>query len=159
MVREHLHSPADAVFPGFSNDLSACPQVCLPRQASAWTTCGVSLHSAHEFREGLGSRLPSPEHQGDPVLDRNSFAPCPAALGRGSAHHAYSRPATSDWCSNIYLQPYYSAYSSKWLRWPLTLATRVFTDLLRHLAKCWKTAILQNNTNSDRSNTNCSLKQ
>ncbi len=55
----------------------------------------ASLHSAHEFREGLGSWLPSPEHQGDPVLDRNSFAPCPSALGRGSAHHAYSRPATS----------------------------------------------------------------
>lgn len=60
--------------------------------------CGrpaASLYSAHEFREGLGSWLPSPEHQGDPVLDRNSFTPGPSAPGRGSAHHAYRRPATS----------------------------------------------------------------
>lgn len=50
------------------------------------------LHSAHEFRQGLGSRLPPTEHQRNPLLDRDSPAQGAAAAGWGSPHDAHRRP-------------------------------------------------------------------
>lgn len=68
----------------------SCRFVC-----GCWYRCGrppPALHSAHEFRQGLGSRLPTTEHQRDALLDRDPPAPRAAAAGRGSAHHAHRRP-------------------------------------------------------------------
>lgn len=54
-----------------------------------------AVYSQDEFRQGLGARLPPPEHQGDALLDRDPPAQSSTVTGRGSAHDAYSRPTTS----------------------------------------------------------------
>lgn len=61
----------------------------------SWYRCGrppQALHSQDELRQGLGSRLPPAEHQGDPLLDRDPSAQGATVTGRGSAHHAHCRP-------------------------------------------------------------------
>ncbi|XP_050976533.1 mothers against decapentaplegic homolog 4a [Labeo rohita] len=70
-------------------------RTCYQFISGRWNRCGrppSALHPAHEFREGLGSRLPAAEHQRDALLDRDPPAPRTAAAGRGSAHHAHRRP-------------------------------------------------------------------
>lgn len=74
--------------------LSASP---LPRRSLGGSRyrCGrppQALHSQDELRQGLGSRLPPAEHQGDPLLDRDPSAQGATVTGRGSAHHAHRRP-------------------------------------------------------------------
>ncbi len=40
-----------------------------------------AVYSQDEFRKGLGARLSPPEHQGDPLLDRDPPSQSPAATG------------------------------------------------------------------------------
>lgn len=54
-----------------------------------------AVHPQDELRQGLGTGLPPPEHQGDPLLDRDPPAQSPAAAGRGPAHHAHRGPAAA----------------------------------------------------------------
>lgn len=67
--------------------------VCCCRHWGWWPAQAV--HPADEFRERLGARLPTTEHQRDALLDRDPFTPSSAAAGRSSAHDAHSWPATS----------------------------------------------------------------
>lgn len=54
-----------------------------------------AVHPQDEFCQGLGTGLPPPKHQGDPLLDRDPPAQSPAVTGRGSAHDAHRRPAAA----------------------------------------------------------------
>lgn len=68
----------------------SCRFVCGCRYRCGWPPS--PLYSAHEFCQGLGSRLPPTEHQRNPMLDRDSPAQGAAAVGWGSPHNAHRRP-------------------------------------------------------------------
>lgn len=104
--------------------------VCCGGHRCGWPA--ASLHPAHEFREGLGSRLPPPEHQRDTVLDWDSSASSSSAPGRGSAHHAYSWPTTP----GLMLLTSYDLWPFPWQ----------ICHSSWYLSCCWKPAILQNQT-------------
>ena len=80
---------------------------CLPPHPRAASCCrpvgggrhrggrpASAVHPAHELREGLGPRLPTPHHQADALLDRGTASPAAAVTRRGAAGDASVRDAS-----------------------------------------------------------------